>query len=155
MVGKRFSNLVVIERAGGENGAKWLCQCDCGNTKVISGNVLRQGSTKSCGCVRKQNNQGFKHGHCSSGISPTYNSWAAMHGRCKYPKTRSYEHYGGRGISVCERWGDFANFLEDMGERPVGTSLDRIDADGNYEPGNCRWATDAEQRANRRGTRGE
>ncbi len=94
----------------------------------------------------------FRHGHASAGKpSPTYVSWQAMLSRCFNPNTNRYKHYGARGISVCQRWREsFPAFLSDMGERPAGRSLDRIDTDGNYEPGNCRWATKIEQRANQR-----
>lgn len=91
------------------------------------------------------------HGHSSRGArTPTYYSWRAMRARCKYACVRDYRLYGGRGIRVCERWEDFVNFLADMGERPEGATLDRIDGDSNYEPSNCRWATPLEQRHNRR-----
>jgi hypothetical protein len=91
----------------------------------------------------------LRHGHCRDyGGSPTYISWQGMRSRCRNSAREKFSRYGGRGIEICDRWNDFANFLADMGERPAGTSLDRIDNDGNYEPGNCRWATPAEQRNN-------
>jgi hypothetical protein len=90
-----------------------------------------------------------RHGHSGKNWhSPTYRSWHSMVNRCELPRSRAYPHYGARGIRVCERWRDFANFLADMGVRPVGTSLDRINNDGHYEPGNCRWATPVEQARN-------
>ena len=103
----------------------------------------------SCGCLRDEVEKvsAIKHGGCKS---RTYQSWRAMRERCSNPNNSHYNSYGGRGIIVCERWNDFALFLADMGERPVNKTLDRINNNGNYEPSNCRWATDAEQRANKR-----
>ncbi len=109
--------------------------------------------TKSTGVGRsmpKERNPAYKHGHTNGGkFSPEYQTWSSMIQRCNNPKRLHYDRYGGRGIAVCERWLKFDNFLEDMGERPLGKSLDRINNDGNYEPSNCRWATKSEQQINK------
>lgn len=94
------------------------------------------------------NNPAHTHGHTTGGFSPTYHSWSSMIQRCTNPKRRAYPRYGGRGIMVCDRWMVFENFLEDMGERPAGLTLERVDNDGNYEPGNCIWATRRTQNRN-------
>jgi hypothetical protein len=114
---------------------------------------LRHGASRSCGCLRKEKSK-FKgaHGHAShlSGRSPTFISWSSMVSRCTNSKQNSYALYGGAGITICERWHSFANFLSDMGERPAGLTLDRINPSGNYEPSNCRWADWFTQGGNRK-----
>lgn len=141
MTGKVFGPWTVIslgKRPDGskEKGAFWLCQCVCGNTHHIPGTRLRAGrygrGCKSCS----------QHGHTKNRRgSPTYNSWRAMRERCFNPNNAAYYRYGGRGITVCPEWKEsFETFLSDMGNRPKGCTLDRIDGDGNYEMGNCRWA---------------
>ena len=154
--GQRFGRLVVLDkyRVLDKHHVQWLCKCDCTNELWVRGDDLKSGAIQSCKCLKKE--RGIKantiHGHAlKTNKSRTYHSWDHMIQRCTNPKNTSYEYYGGRGISVCTRWlNSFENFLEDMGERPEGTSIDRINNDGNYEPNNCRWATKLEQLQNRR-----
>ena len=145
----RYGRLVVLDTDAGRNahsgGRLFRCLCDCGNVRIVRADRLRSGRTKSCGCYSRDCRT--IHGHGVPGArSLTYMSWNAMIRRCCNPKYTDYNRYGGAGITICERWRTFANFLADMGPRPEGTSLDRYpDRAGNYEPGNCRWATRREQ----------
>lgn len=146
LAGKRFGRLVVTGRSKRkrQNGeVRWWCECDCGVLQPVevSGYSLRKGRTTSCGCARET------HGLSSH---PLYATWKAMIRRCYDPGHERYLHYGGRGIRVCERWRDsLQDFIDDVGKRPESCTLDRINNNGNYEPGNVRWATVSEQNKNR------
>lgn len=135
----------------GRSGNRWLVQCSCGNSGAVRGSVLNASKSKSCGCLRRE--MGVARGKASRkhGMegSSEYQAWAQMKHRCSNPNNRMFKHYGGRGITVCERWrNDFAAFYADMGNRPgPWASIDRIDNDGGYEPSNCRWV-DAETQNN-------
>jgi hypothetical protein len=148
--GRRFGRLAVVASEGFRDGRwRWLCRCDCGGTRVTSTASLRGGHAKSCGCIVGK--AGTTHGHTvGRKQSSEYQSWHAMIRRCEDPAIARYGRYGGRGITVCQRWRDsFVAFLADMGPKPGrGYSIERKDNDGNYEPGNCRWATPTEQSRN-------
>lgn len=127
----------------------WLCVCDCGNKTRVSTGDLNKGNSTSCGCLRRERTSEVSLTHGMS-KSSTYGTWREMLQRCNNPNNQDFQHYGGRGIEVCGRWKKFENFLEDMGIRPEGLSLDRRNNNGNYELSNCRWATIEMQVQNRR-----
>lgn len=151
LVGQVFNRLTVMSTAPNRPNkrAYWVCKCECGRETISSTNDLKQDRIRSCGCLQAETRIKANTKHGFNG-SRTYVSWCSMLARCTNEKLRSYKNYGGRGIVVCSRWMEFENFLADMGERPEKHSIDRIDNDGNYEPGNCRWATASEQRKNQR-----
>lgn len=161
IAGQRFGRLVVIafshigkDNKGRTRWACWLCRCDCGAEKIINSHDLHRGGTQSCGCLRRESvaQRRTTHGHKRHGKgSPTYKSWESMNARCDNPKHDAYKYYGGRGIIVCSEWrNSFKTFLHHMGPRPLGTTLDRIHPELDYEKSNCKWSTPKEQRANQR-----
>lgn len=146
LAGQTFGKLTVLCRVPNENNrATWYCRCACGGLKVTDSKALRTGKTASCGCLRVS--------HGMSKTCPLYRLWTSMRGRCNNPNDQSYAYYGRRGIKVCSRWDSFELFVADMGPRPFGTSIERRNNDGDYEPDNCYWATPVEQASNTSRTR--
>lgn len=149
--GRRFGMWAVVRR--GENighVAAFICRCDCGATSLVRGHSLRSGGSTGCGCARSKRlgDRARSHGKHNHHL---YGTWVAMRDRCRRKNHDQFKNYGGRGITVCDRWADFESFLEDM--EPSwrhGRTLDRIDNDGNYTPENCKWSTQSEQLSNQR-----
>lgn len=154
LTGRKFGRWTVIKRAPSRTrSARWSCACECGTVRAVLGCELTRGKSSSCGCFNREltSKRSSNHHMCKTA---TWRSWNAMFDRCYNSNNKSFASYGGRGISICVRWHTFDNFLEDMGICPNGLSLDRYpNFNGNYEPGNCRWATKQEQSNNRRDNR--
>ena len=154
-IGDRFGKLVVIcigLKRNHNKGAS-LCICDCGQQKLVQNAYLSGGRTKSCGCLSVDVARARMITHGESHTAREYAVWKEMRQRCGNPLAKSFADYGGRGITVCDRWQVYQNFLLDMGRCQIGLSINRINNDGNYEPGNCHWATNEDQANNRRSTR--
>jgi hypothetical protein len=153
LTGKRFAMLTVtgISQEKTSAGAKWECVCDCGNKSAVVSLKLRKGLSKSCGCYRSIFSSTINIKHGLSNKSRTYKTWKEMRNRCNNPNADNYKWYGGRGVKIAKEWGDYVVFLSDMGERPEGKTLDRIDSDGDYCPENCKWSTPKEQAITNRG----
>jgi hypothetical protein len=159
--GDRCSRWTVLDKSemrhypSGAQQLFWMCRCDCGTEQWVGDYKLRTGHSRSCGCLQAgvTTKRSLKHGHSKRGERTSiYGIWRNMVSRCTNPNMPEYARYGARGITLCERWMTFENFLEDMGEPPEGLTLDRLDNNGNYHKENCCWRTPVEQARNRRNT---
>jgi len=149
LTNRKFGRWTALERTS--DMRYWKCVCECGNTGIIFGSSLTTGSSRSCGCfkIERTKETNTKHGLSKS---VEFATWSRMKARCSNENIDKYKSYGGRGIRVCDRWMEFENFYKDMGKRPEGKTLDRIDVNGDYCPENCRWSTWYEQDYNKRDT---
>jgi hypothetical protein len=155
LTGKRFGRFTAIAfhpRRTANGSSYWLCRCDCGVEKLVQYSNLKSGNQQSCGCLRRDLSSDWNRTHGMKN-TPEYAAWHAMRHRCDNPNNAHYADYGGRGITVCKRWEKFENFYADMGKRPPNLTLERNDVNGNYEAGNCRWASRKDQQRNRRNAR--
>lgn len=152
LTGKKFGRLTVVSRAENSKSGKsrWLCVCECGNECIVHGDSLKNGNTKSCGCIRREANHDRATTHGMSN-TPLFAVWCAMVSRCKNPNNKSYKHYGARGINVCGEWLDSSKFIEWAIKNGYadGLTIERIDVNKGYEPSNCKWITRKEQARNK------
>lgn len=157
ITGQVFGRLIVLEYTNQRKGKViiWKCKCACGQVLLVNGQSMKSGNTKSCGCLDRESRSkaGMARRTHRKSRTSEHRVWTAMRSRCMNKSHESWASYGGRGITVCDRWFHFENFLADMGPRPRGTSLDRINNEGGYSPDNCRWATRREQQRNQRGNK--